>query len=251
MMRLIHAPLSPFGRCVRLILAEKGVPAELEEAPEDPIEAAALAERDGFAAAYATTGPLAARYEAAPLSPMLLGIEDAPAGAVGGARAIGEYLEETAPGRRLTPETAPARAEMRRLIDWAETRFWRDAVEPRLAERYLKRRHQAGAPDVERLRAAGQAARSLFRTASGLLEPRRWLAGESLSLADFALAAQISVLDYLGDPPWIEESGRVLDGVRPACDWYALMKSRPAFRGVLADRLIGLPPSPSYGELDF
>ncbi|MEL6980041.1 MAG: glutathione S-transferase family protein [Pseudomonadota bacterium] len=251
MKRLIHVPLSPFGRCVRLVLAEKGVAAELEEAPETPGAAAAFALRMGAAAVYATTGPSAPPFDA-PLNPLLLGVEDAPDGAVAGARAICEYLEESEPGRSLTPEGLGARAEMRRLVEWAETRFWRHAVEPRLSERYLKRRHHAGAPDVQRLRAAGHAGRALFRTAAELLEPRRWLVGENLSLADFALAAQISVLDYLGDPPWIEgETGRLVDGVAAARDWYALMKSRPAFRGLLADRLIGLPPSDSYGDLDF
>jgi glutathione S-transferase len=33
--------------------------------------------------------------------------------------------------------------------------------------------------------------------------------------------------------------------------WYARVKSRPAFRPILADTLAGLPPSPTYADLDF
>jgi glutathione S-transferase len=36
-----------------------------------------------------------------------------------------------------------------------------------------------------------------------------------------------------------------------AKDWYARMKSRPCFRGVLADRVPGLTPPAHYADLDF
>lgn len=76
-----------------------------------------------------------------------------------------------------------------------------------------------------------------------LSETRSWLAGEAISLADFAAAAQISTLDYIGDIDW---------RTAPAAkEWYARMKSRPCFRGVLADRVPGLTPAPHYADLDF
>jgi glutathione S-transferase len=36
----------------------------------------------------------------------------------------------------------------------------------------------------------------------GLLQTRDWLAGRRMSLADFAAAAHLSVIDYFGDVPW-------------------------------------------------
>jgi glutathione S-transferase len=33
--------------------------------------------------------------------------------------------------------------------------------------------------------------------------------------------------------------------------WYARVKSRPSFRALLADTLPGIPPSKTYGDLDF
>jgi glutathione S-transferase len=58
-----------------------------------------------------------------------------------------------------------------------------------------------------------------------------------------AAAASISVLDYLGEIEWGE--------TKAARDWYARMKSRPAFRPLLADRVRGLAPVAHYGDLDF
>jgi glutathione S-transferase len=34
-------------------------------------------------------------------------------------------------------------------------------------------------------------------------------------------------------------------------EWYARMKSRPSFRGVLADRVPGTSPPAHYDDLDF
>ena len=76
-----------------------------------------------------------------------------------------------------------------------------------------------------------------------LAHTRDWLAGEQLSLADLAAAAHLSSVDYLGDVPWNADE--------IAKNWYARVKSRPAFRAILADTLAGLPPSASYANLDF
>jgi glutathione S-transferase len=38
---------------------------------------------------------------------------------------------------------------------------------------------------------------------------------------------------------------------QPAKDWYARMKSRPSFRGVLADRVPGMTAPAHYADLDF
>ncbi|NND42119.1 MAG: glutathione S-transferase family protein, partial [Silicimonas sp.] len=34
-------------------------------------------------------------------------------------------------------------------------------------------------------------------------------------------------------------------------DWYAKIKSRPAFRSLLADAVPGFPPPAHYADLDF
>lgn len=76
-----------------------------------------------------------------------------------------------------------------------------------------------------------------------LFATRQWLAGPVLTLADFALAAHLSSLDYLGDVDW-ETSIETRQ-------WYARIKSRPAFRALLSDRVAGMPPHAGYADLDF
>ena len=76
-----------------------------------------------------------------------------------------------------------------------------------------------------------------------LFATRQWIAGESMTLADFALASHLSSLDYMGDVLW-ESSVETRD-------WYARIKSRPAFRTLLNDRVAGLPAASGYADLDF
>ena len=78
---------------------------------------------------------------------------------------------------------------------------------------------------------------------NGLCEQRSFLAGRQLTVADLAAAAQLSALDYFGDVPW--------DSVPDLREWFVRMKSRPCFRGLLADRLSGTQPVAHYADLDF
>ena len=66
-----------------------------------------------------------------------------------------------------------------------------------------------------------------------------------MTLADFTASAQLSSLDYIGEINW-EKVGIVKD-------WYAKIKSRPAFRssGILYDLLPGFTPPKHYSDLDF
>jgi len=50
-------------------------------------------------------------------------------------------------------------------------------------------------------------------------------------------------MDYLAAVPWEDH---------PATkDWYARIKSRPSFQGLLADNIPGLSPPKHYADLDF
>ena len=100
-----------------------------------------------------------------------------------------------------------------------------------------------GAPDMDALRVARANIRPHLRYIGWLTGQRKWLAGERLSYADFAAAAHISCADYFGDVPWDEDEN--------AKHWYQRIKSRPAFRPLLADRAPGMMPGPFYCELDF
>ncbi|MEO7178327.1 MAG: glutathione S-transferase C-terminal domain-containing protein, partial [Allosphingosinicella sp.] len=76
-----------------------------------------------------------------------------------------------------------------------------------------------------------------------LLDHRRWLAGPVLSLADLTAAAHLSVADYLGGIDW--------RGHKQTADWYGVMKSRPSFRPLLAERMEVISPPSHYDKVDF
>jgi glutathione S-transferase len=116
-----------------------------------------------------------------------------------------------------------------------------------LLERILKRRMTAeqggGSPEPNAIRAALSNIRYHLDYISWLVRTRHWLAGDRLSYADFAAAAHLSAIDYLGDVPWSQDEA--------AKSWYARVKSRPSFRPLLSDTFPGVVPSKTYADLDF
>ena len=66
---------------------------------------------------------------------------------------------------------------------------------------------------------------------------------ERLTIADITASAHLSVLDFLGEVPW--------DKYPEVKEWYAQIKSRPSFRPILADRVLGYSPPIYYADLDF
>ena len=227
MPKLHHFTLDPHGRRLRLALAEYGVEARLAE------------ERPWHPSAQLTA------LNPAGLSPVY--VEDSGV-AVSGIDAISEYLEETiGAAKPLIPGSAIARAEVRRLVGWFDVKFYTEVTEPVLTEKVIRRfvasANGSGAPAMGRVRKGLQLMRGHLDYISALSEQRTWLAGGDLSLADLAAAAHLSAIDYLGDIPWADHP--------VAQTWYQRIKSRPAFRALLADTIAGVAPSAHYADLDF
>jgi glutathione S-transferase len=222
MNRLYHHPLSPFCRKVRLALAEKRIEVELVE------------ER------WWEQDPEFLRRNPAGQVPVLR---------LGGrfladSQAICEWLDETQPQPPLLPRDADSRYEVRRLVAWFDGKFHAEVTRRLMGERVMKKLMGAGAPpDSAAVKAGSRDIKTHLAYMTGLLDQRRWLAGPDLTLADFAAAAQLSVLDYVSDVPW--------DRYATVKDWYATIKSRPAFRSLLADQVPGFRPAPHYADLDF
>ena len=221
MARLYHVPLSPYCRKVRLSLAEKKIEVELVE------------ER------YWEQDPDFMKRNPAGKVPVLR-IDDV---TISESAAVCEYIEETRPDPALMPKDPVARAEVRRLVGWFDDKFHREVTSKLTYERVNKKVMKQGYPDSSNVKAGAKAIKYHLDYMTWLLEHRRWLAGDSLSLADFAAAAQLSSLDYISDVDWNRsQAGK---------DWYATIKSRPAFRSILADQVPGFPPPPHYADLDF
>ncbi len=221
MNRLYHYPLSPFSRKVRLSLAEKKIEVEL------------LEER------YWEQDPEFMRRNPAGKVPILkLGNR-----LMADSQAICEYLEETHPTPPLMPQGADARYEVRRLIAWFDDKFYHEVTQLLIGERVFRKIMGTGYPDSTNVKAGAKAIKFHLDYMAWLLESRRWLAGNEMTLADFAAAAHLSCLDYVSDVDWNRSA--------VVKDWYAKIKSRPAFRSILADQISGFRPSAHYTDLDF
>ncbi|MDP9127259.1 MAG: glutathione S-transferase family protein [Pseudomonadota bacterium] len=223
--RLYHHPLDAPSRRVRLALAEKNVACEfLVQKPWD------------------LTGPFAA-LNAAGEVPVLVCEDGKEREVIVDAQAICEFLEETQSGETLLGKDPLARSEVRRLIAWFDRKFANEVTAFLVGEKAIKRLQGAGEPDSLKIHSGCQNIRAHLNYVVWLAERRNWLAGPSISLADLAAGAHFSVVDYMGDVPW--------NDFPLAKEWYARLKSRPSFRGLLGDHVAGFPPPRHYADLDF
>ncbi|WP_118132767.1 glutathione S-transferase family protein [Oceanicella sp. SM1341] len=221
MQRLFHQKLSPFCRKVRLALAEKRIEVALVEEKFwerridflrlNPAGQVPVLEIDGLVLSDST--------------------------------AICEYLEETRPEPALLPQGAAARAEARRLAAYFDDKFHGEVTVNLLHERVTKRLMKSGYPDSSNIKLGLSAIRYHLDYIDWLSDHRRWLAGDTMTIADLSAAAQLSCLDYVGDVDW--------NRVPNAKNWYARIKSRPSFRSLLADSLPGFQVPAHYADLDF
>lgn len=214
MRRLTHILMSPSCRLTRLILGEKRLAFGSELAVDATAHLPILWEEDGTK--------------------------------VIGMWAIIDHAEGLQPVSPLLPEDAEVRAEALRLVDWAMTKF-NDEITRRIVFEKASRTQTGNLehrpPNMERVRVGRGALADALNEIGTLAERRGYLAGRDLSLADLAVAAHLSALDYFGEVPWTE--------ARDATVWYTRVKSRPSFRSLLSDRIPGQPPVAHYAELDF
>lgn len=221
MTRLYHFALSPFCRKVRLVLAEKKIDVELvDERYWEP------------SSEFLRRNP-AGKVPILKIDGMLLSES----------QAICEYIEETNPEPQLMPRDPAARAEVRRLCFWFDDKFHNEVTANLVYERVNKKVMRGGYPDGKAVKTGAQKIKYHLDYMAWLLDHRRWLAGDSLTLADFTAAAHLSCLDYISDVDW--NRSEVVK------DWYAKVKSRPAFRSILADQIPGFIQPEHYANLDF
>lgn len=224
MRKLYQYPLSGLSRAVRIILAEKHLDYEMVyETPWDPSDE--LID-------YCISGDV----------PVLV---DTSGTVVYGSSAIREYLDEIYPEVRLVNGDYHQKAEERKIADWFNYTFYRDAYYPIIKEKILKRfvKDMDRRPDPACIRAASAKLNNHMEYISWLIDRRNWLAGKDFSIADITAASLVSVLDYLGFVRW--------EKFDLAKEWYVRIKSRPSFRTILQDNLPQVPPAKDYANLDF
>ncbi len=218
---LYQFPLCPFSRKIRLLLSEKNIPFDLVR--EDPWAAS-----DHF-------------FNLNPAGRTPVIVHQDKNVVIPDSRAIAEYFEETVDRNPMINGTATQRAEIRRLVALFDENFYADVTAPLLSER-MKKRILRQPPDSGALRNAMKMAHGHLDYLDWLIDNRPWVAGSTMSLADLAAAAQISVADYLGGIDWT--------GHEQTRGWYAVFKSRPSFRPLLTERMDVIKPPAHYALLD-
>ncbi len=229
MVSLLHYPLCPASRAVRLALFESGI---------EPV--------------FSEVKPWAVTLDFLNINPAgtlpVLTIEGK---TLCGPYPIVEYLSETAkrdgaPSSRtvMWPGAPSERAEERRVAEWFLRKFDAEVTQSILDEKFYKPMSRGRlAPDLATIRAGRSNLRYHLSYVSYLSDQRKWLGGDQLSFADLTAAAQLSVMDYLDEMPWSD--------FPEAKALYQRLKSRPSFRPLLADRIPGINPPDHYANLDF
>lgn len=214
MRRLTHLVFQPASRLVRLIAGEKRLVIDPQTAENAQEHLPVFVDLDGT------------RCE--------------------GLWAIVDYLEGSYPEVPLIPENAAERGETLRWLDWSFTVFG-ERVTVRIVNEKANPRFTGAptcsTPDMNVIRGGREVLREMLTVLGRTVEERSNLVSRHCTIADLALAAHLSALDYFGEVPWNENAA-----VR---EWYTRLKSRPSFRSLLADRVPGQPPLAHYVELDF
>ncbi len=235
MHKLVHFPLCPRSRSIRLLLSELEFEYDLEE--EKPWQ---------WNEAFLALNPSGELP--------LLKLAEGPV--LAGVYAISEFVdEEIRTGaaqepdiqgvRTMFPGNRVERAEVRRLVDWFLHKMDAEVTGYLMHEKVYSVYIEGGAnpPDTEALRAARENLRYHMSYIAHLVGEREWLAGDKMSFADIMAASQLSCVDYLGEVPW--------ETFEDAKLWYSRIKSRPSFRRLLTDRIAGAAPPEHYEDLDF
>ena len=156
---------------------------------------------------------------------------------------IVEYLDEAYDTGSLFSRDIYYRAEVRRISAWFDNNFYQEVTKKIVFERTMKRHLGLGAPDVKVIRQGMSNLKHHIDYMNHLLSKRKWLAGDTFSMADIVAGANISAIDYLGSINWSEHE--VLK------EWYVRFKSRPSMRNILQEKISTFVPPDYYSNLDF
>jgi len=222
MLEIYHYPLCPFSRKLRIVLREKNIDFELflEKYWERRTAFLAMNPRGDTPVLKNSKGFI-----------------------VYGKAALFEFLEEAYPECNLLGGSLIGRTEVRKISEWFDDKFYQEVTRYIIMEKVIKPAQGSGAPSSDFIRAAKRNLLCHMDYLKYLLSRNSYLAGDKITLADVAAAAQISVLDFMNDIAWEKH--------QEVKEWYALMKSRPSFRSILHDVAIGVTPPEHYSNPDF
>lgn len=107
--------------------------------------------------------------------------------------AIMQYLAEAAPGQTVYPGERPARADVNRWLFWSAHHF-QPSVSVLAWERVIKPMIGKGAPDPGQVDRGTEMVLDCARVLDAQLSDKKWVTGDTLTLADFALATPLAFM---------------------------------------------------------
>ena len=153
-----------------------------------------------------------------------------------------EYLDENHKNFSFFSSKKEDKAEIRRILFWVEQIFNNEVVLPLLKEKIYKRFINKVPSDNNLIRNCKQFLKYHLNYFQFILNEKDWLVGESMSYADLSLSSSLTVLDYLGELDFYKS-----DELK---ELYFKIKSRPSFKIILKDRVVGINPSKDYLNYD-
>ena len=220
MNKLFHYFLCPSSRFTRIILNEKKVDFNLFiENLSDPSEDYLLKNPGGYFPVLNTS-----------FNENIVG-----------ALVIVEYLQNlTVPPILMIKKNEN---EIRRLLFWFENSFKKEVVIPLLKEKVLKRFEKNSLPSSNVIRTARANLKYHMHYFNYLIKDNDFFIEDTLSYVDLFYGASLTVLDYINELNFYD-----LEKLK---NLYSIVKSRPSFKKILADRVVGIIPHSNYLKLDY
>ena len=159
-----------------------------------------------------------------------------------GFNACVEYIRDMDLKPNIFPDDYRKKAEIYRLYHWFDTLFKKEVLDPIIYEKVFSRVIENLTPNSINLRNGMQNLVFHIRYLEHLLKDKDFLVLDTITSCDFFAAANLSVLDYLGLLN--------LDYYPKLKVWYFKLKSRPSFKNILKDYIVGLTPHQNYKLLD-
>ena len=171
--------------------------------------------------------------------PVLINIDNY---ALIGANVCMEYFNNLQLKPNLMNNSYQEQAEIRRICHWFEVVFKKEVLDPLIHEKVYSRIVDNINPNSNNIRSALQNLNFHIRYFDYLLKYKDWIVGDNLTYSDLIASANFSIMDYIG----------LLDlrNYKHIKEWYLKVKSRPSFKTLLKDQIVGLNPHNDYKNID-
>ena len=171
--------------------------------------------------------------------PVLINEENFP---VIGSNACVEYIRDLRSRPDLFVDDYREKAEINRLVHWFDVIFKKEVFDPIIYEKVFSRIVDNITPNSDNIRAALNNLDFHIQYLNYLLISKKYFIKDEVTCLDFLVGANFSVLDYLGLLNF-----NSYDNIR---EWYFKIKSRPSFKTLLKDQIVGLNPHENYKNID-